>query len=180
MFRETWAQITVPDRALTVGSLRYAHTPCPTRELLQATASATIGRSRHSLRRARRSKSPQHKMSHGAAFDSSGGGGSGSDSDSDGGSSRSVRSHNRRGRGQRQRQPKAESDAELELELVCSFFAANPQVAAQYEAHRQTIVGARGSPLTWPVVRSRVEEHDIRLTELEKALAQMQVQVAGK
>ena len=29
MWRERWARITVPDRALTIGTLRYAHVPAP-------------------------------------------------------------------------------------------------------------------------------------------------------
>ena len=50
MWRERWARIHVPDRALTIGTLRYAHVPCPSNDQLRETALRAVGQSRAALK----------------------------------------------------------------------------------------------------------------------------------
>lgn len=51
MWRERWSRITVPDRALTIGTLRYAHIRAPDAELLNSEAQKAVGRSHRTLNR---------------------------------------------------------------------------------------------------------------------------------
>ena len=53
MWRERWARIIVPDRALTIGTLRYAHVCKPCAEVLNADAQDTVGRLHYSSNRLR-------------------------------------------------------------------------------------------------------------------------------
>jgi hypothetical protein len=51
MWRERWARIGVPDRALTIGTLRYAHLPIPSRETRLEDALSAVGQSRAAMHR---------------------------------------------------------------------------------------------------------------------------------
>jgi hypothetical protein len=51
MWRERWARISVPDRALNIGTLRYAHLSPPHADFLQEDALKTVGQSRVAIRR---------------------------------------------------------------------------------------------------------------------------------
>ena len=51
MWRERWARINVPDRALTIGTLRYAHICAPDPKLLESQAHAAVGRSHRAINR---------------------------------------------------------------------------------------------------------------------------------
>ena len=66
MWRERWAQISVPDRALTIGSLRYAHEPPPSPDKQLHDALQTVGQLRPGKSRlwnaARAVKTSMHSM----------------------------------------------------------------------------------------------------------------------
>ena len=51
MWRERWARINVPDRALTIGTLRYAHIFAPDPKVLESQAHAAVGRSHRAINR---------------------------------------------------------------------------------------------------------------------------------
>ena len=51
MWRERWARISVPDRALTVGTLRYAHIAAPEASVLNREAREAVGQSHAAVNR---------------------------------------------------------------------------------------------------------------------------------
>eukprot|EP01043_Picozoa_sp_COSAG02_P054485 COSAG02_NODE_6175_length_3750_cov_22.678992_6_plen_260_part_01 len=54
MWRERWARIAVPDRALTIGTLRYAHIRTPDAEVLNTEAQEAVSRSHNAINRLHR------------------------------------------------------------------------------------------------------------------------------
>ena len=54
MWRDRWARISVPDRALTIGTLRYVHVPAPDMHFLHMEARKAVGKSHTAINRLQR------------------------------------------------------------------------------------------------------------------------------
>ena len=60
MWRDRWARISVPDRALTIGTLRYNHVPCPPRDDVLDDARKAVGQSRVAMRQLQKAARKVH------------------------------------------------------------------------------------------------------------------------
>jgi hypothetical protein len=177
MWRERWARIEVPDRALTVGTLRYAHVECPPASGLLEDALRTTGMQHQAssshrgggaaiFRRASRRAMAVARMGRlggepqrVAAVT----GHTSLDSDDGGGDSGDEPGDNRY------------DDAHVGgawAEVVGRFFAENKAVADQFEAFRSRYVATMGPSSIW-------QPYGCRLAAIEQQLRQLQQQQRG-
>jgi hypothetical protein len=176
MWRERWARISVPDRALTIGTLRYAHVRAPDAAELNSEAQAAVGRSHSAVNRLQRAA---NKVRVGVRL--AGGGSTAAEDRGVGkaahGSSSMVYS---RERGMASDDDVSRRDRVEDggvggswAEIVGAFFEERREIAELFETFKREYLAEKGEDsATWQPLASR-------FAGLEKRMAELQAQIAG-
>ena len=151
MWRERWARIAVPDRALTIGTLRYAHIAAPEASVLNREAQVAVGKSHAAINRF---QDTANKVLMGVRMNSI------------------VHSHSQSSRSL----PAHGSNAEVSssvgsawAEIVGAFFEERRDVAEMFDRFKAAYLAKRGSDhAAWQPLASRfaaLEQQMIRMQE---------------
>ena len=173
-WRTKWAKIKVPDRVLTIGTLRFAHVPSPSAQDLERDARVAVGQSLKGVDRLRAATKKlmnvkritglgckgSLEITKSCSVDSANSGGSGG-SDT-GRHELGEEGHATAGVG-------ATGDGGPWAELVGSFFAADSRAAAAFERHKQEYIASKGAPSTWAPLSSRIAQVEHALSQLNTA-----------
>ena len=188
MWRDRWARISVPDRALTIGTLRYNHVPCPPRDDVLDDARKAVGQSRVAMRQLQKAARKVHlgvktmgaresgaggPARHSEAVDTVASGASSLahsrhmsphssfDSQRDGELSWRLRQH--------ADEAAAESVGGAWAELVGAWIASDKSLGEGFAAFRERYLGEKGAePSLWEPLPARVAGLEAGLERLQK------------
>ena len=151
MWRERWARISVPDRALTIGTLRYAHIAAPEASALNREAQLAVGKSHAAINRF---QDTANKVLMGVRMNSI------------------VHSHSQNSRSLPAHRSNAEGSSSVGsawAEIVGAFFEERRDVAEMFDRFRAAYLAKRGPDhATWQPLASRfaaLEQQMIRMQE---------------
>jgi hypothetical protein len=178
-----WPSCAVPDRALVIGTKRFAHLPAPPQGQLEQEARRTVGLSRSSGVPKSMFQSGVTKLININRV-STLLGDRGTDIDGVEALAQQQASSDDPPLTMLQSTGTDSSHSysprtEREMALVDAFLAEHPAIASQFEAYRQEVVAKRGSPHTWRSTANRMDESDARMKAMETALAKTMATLEG-